>query len=183
MVWKVAQAKSPCKRDNFWKEFEISRLAVVKMPCRRNDFSRQSEISNRFEFTWVSCKQALRGWLHVWFHFGNPQWNKLHLLRSPHILLMLFTGSRRNEISHRSDFTLSKRQKWNLMHAWKTRVSQNIWTLTKTKVKSKIAIWYVFYEKKNIQEMVIILFLWESLFCNLFCCTLGWERWLREKKS
>ena len=164
MVWNVAQVKSLCKRDNFWKEFEISRLAVVKMPGRRNDFSKQSEISNRFEFTWVSCKQALKGWLHVWFHFGNPQWSKLHLLRSPHILLMLFTRSRWSEVSHRADFTLSKRQKWNLMHAWKTRVSQNILTLTKTKVKSKIAIWYMFYEKRNIQEMVIILFLWESLF-------------------
>ena len=109
MVWNVAQVKSLCKRDNFWKEFEISRLAVVKMSCRRNDFSKQFEILNRFEFTWASCKQALRGWLHVWFHFGNPQWCKLNLLRSPHIFLMLFTRSRWGETSHRSDITPVKK--------------------------------------------------------------------------
>ena len=58
----------------------------------------------------------------------------------------------------------SKWQKRNLRPAWKTRVSQNVWTLTE--VKSKIAFWCMFYEKENINEMVIILFLWESLFCN-----------------
>ena len=41
----------------------------------------------------------------------------------------------------------------------------------------------MFYVKKNIKEMVIILFLWECLLYNSFCCMLSWERWLREEKK
>ena len=51
--------KSPCKRNNFWKRFKISRLPAVKLLCKRNDFSKRSEISNRFEFTLDPCKRAL----------------------------------------------------------------------------------------------------------------------------
>ena len=57
---------------------------------------------------------------------------------------MLFTRSRRSKISRRSDFTPVK----------KAEVKSHAGVK-----KSKIGIWCMSYEKKNLQEMVIILFL------------------------
>ena len=85
MVRKVAVVESPCKRNNFWKRFDISSLAVVKLPCKRKNFSKRFEISNRFELFWFSCKRALRAsnftnkafvsvlWIAVTLAFSLPQ--------------------------------------------------------------------------------------------------------------
>ena len=94
---------------------------------------------------------VLGGGYHVWFHFGNPQWSEVNSLWSPYKLLMLFTRSRRREISRRSDFTPGKKTAVKSHAGVKICVSQNIWTLTK--VKRKIAIWSMFYEKKTYRKL------------------------------
>ena len=106
------------------------------------------------------------------YDFTSAIRSEVNSFRSPHKLVMLFTSSRRSDISRRCDFTHVK-MIGSEISPWREKlVYHKIYEhYPKWKVKLQFDVCF----------MKSLLFLWESLFWNPFCCMLSWQRWQREK--